>query len=143
MTRFMMTLDESVDLVFFAFEHGKAGDLFVQKAPAATINVLAEALMQKLGKTVDVKTIGLRHGEKQYEVLVTKEEMAVSEDMGGFFRVKADNRDLNYEMYISEGDDKLNEIQEYSSDNTVRLDVPQMRELLDKIDIDAALEEGC
>jgi UDP-glucose 4-epimerase len=139
----MMTLDESVDLVFFAFEHGEQGDLFVQKAPAATVNVLAEALMQKLGKTVDIKTIGLRHGEKQYEVLVTKEEMAVSEDMGGFFRVKADNRDLNYEMYVSEGDDKLDEIQEYSSDNTARLDVAAMRELLDRIDIDAALEEGC
>ena len=140
MTRFMMTLDESVDLVFFAFEHGEPGDLFVQKAPAATINVLAKALMQKLGKKVDIKTIGLRHGEKMYEVLVTKEEMASAEDMGDFYRIKADNRDLNYEMYVTEGNEELAQISEYSSDNTDRLDVSQMCVLLDQIDIDTALE---
>jgi UDP-glucose 4-epimerase len=143
MTRFMMTLDESVDLVFFAFEHGSQGDLFVQKAPAATVNVLAEALMEKLGKKVDIKVIGTRHGEKQYEVLVTKEEMASAEDMGEFFKVRADNRDLNYEMYIAEGDERLSTVTEYSSDNTKRLNVKEMKALLDRIDIDDTFGGGC
>jgi UDP-glucose 4-epimerase len=143
MTRFMMTLDESVALVFFAFQHGQPGDLFVQKAPAATIGVLAEALMEKLGKRVDVKVIGTRHGEKQYEVLVTREEMVSAEDMGDFYRVRADNRDLNYEKYMAWGDESLDRATEYSSDNTERLTVAGMRALLDRIDIDAALEEGC
>jgi UDP-glucose 4-epimerase len=143
MTRFMMTLDESVALVCFAFEHGEQGDLFVQKAPAATIGVLAEALMEKIGKRVDIKIIGTRHGEKQYEVLVTKEEMAAAEDMGDFFRVRADNRDLDYEMYIADGDERLNNIEEYSSDNTKQLNIAEMKALLDRIDINGALEEGC
>jgi UDP-glucose 4-epimerase len=143
MTRFMMTLDESVELVFFAFEHGEQGDLFVQKAPAATVAVLAEALMKKLNKYVDIKIIGTRHGEKQYEVLVTKEEMVSAHDMGKFFKIKADNRDLNYEKYSSEGDKKLSDVNEYSSDNTAQLNVDGMMALLDRIDIDKALEDGC
>ena len=143
MTRFMMTLEESIELVCFAFEHGEQGDLFVQKAPAATVGVLVDALMEILGKNVDIKVIGTRHGEKQHEVLVTKEEMTSAEDMGGFYRIKADNRDLNYDMYVAKGDERLDRIQEYSSDNTERLDIEGMIALLNKIDIEAALAEGC
>jgi UDP-glucose 4-epimerase len=143
MTRFMMTLDESVALVAFAFKHGEPGDLFVQKAPAATVKVLSEALMDKLGRSVDVRIIGTRHGEKQYEVLVTKEEMIAAEDMGDFFRIKADSRDLNYDMYDSSGDERLSEVCEYSSDNTNRLGVEEMKKLLDRIDISVSITEGC
>jgi len=142
MTRFMMTLDESVELVGFAFENGEQGDLFVKKAPAATIGTLANALMEKLGKSVETKTIGTRHGEKLYEVLVTKEEMVFAEDMGDFFRVRADSRDLNYDKYVDEGDERLETACEYSSENTKRLSVSEMRELLDKTDIDEAIKEG-
>jgi len=142
MTRFMMTLDESVELVGFAFENGEQGDLFVKKAPAATIGTLANALMERLGKSVETKTIGTRHGEKLYEVLVTKEEMVFAEDMGDFFRVRADSRDLNYDKYVDEGDERLETACEYSSENTKRLSVSEMRELLDKTDIDEAIKEG-
>ena len=129
MTRFMMTLDDAVDLVQFAFENGNNGDLFIQKSPAATIQTLAEALISLYNSKSEIQNIGIRHGEKMYETLVTKEEMAKSEDLGDYYRVSADNRDLNYDKYFSKGDNsKIKE--EYNSDNTNRLDVDQMKELL-------------
>jgi len=130
MTRFMMNLDAAVDLVLFAFEHAKPGDLFVQKAPAATIGTLAEAVKRLLRVDNPVKVIGTRHGEKLYETLLTREEMAKAEDLGGYFRVPADNRDLNYSLYFSEGATKVGELEDYHSHNTRRLDVDQMTELL-------------
>ena len=139
MTRFMMTLDDAVDLVIYAFTHGENGDLFVQKAPAATLDVLAEALKQtytkidpKYGET-EVKVIGTRHGEKLYETLVTREEMAKAEDMGGYYRIPCDNRDLNYDKYFSVGDHKVEQVEEYHSHNTARLDVEGMKNLLLKL----------
>ena len=133
MTRFMMTLDDAVDLVLYAFQHGKNGDLFVQKAPAATLDVLAEALKQLYHADTIVKVIGTRHGEKLYETLVTREEMAKSEDMGEYFRIPADNRDLNYDKYFVEGQEEIAQIDDYHSHNTVRLDVEGMKALLLKI----------
>lgn len=131
MTRFMMTLEDAVDLVIYAFEHGHQGDLFVQKAPAATIDVLADAILELTHSKVEKAYIGTRHGEKLYEVLVTSEEMAKAEDLGDFFRIPADNRDLNYDKFVSEGSSKINEIEAYTSHNTARLNVEQMkRELL-------------
>ena len=135
MTRFMMTLDDAVDLVLYAFQHGKNGDLFVQKAPAATLDVLAEALKQLYNADTVVKVIGTRHGEKLYETLVTREEMAKSEDMGEYFRIPADNRDLNYDKYFMEGQEEIATIDDYHSHNTVRLDVEGMKNLLLKLDI--------
>jgi UDP-glucose 4-epimerase len=133
MTRFMMTLDDAVELVLYAFEHGEQGDTFVQKAPAATIETLADAVLQlhpsKAGKVV----IGPRHGEKLYEVLVTAEEMVRANDMGGYFRIPADNRDLNYDKYFSKGNKKIATAEEYDSDNTKRLDVEGMIKLLKKL----------
>jgi len=133
MTRFMMTLDDAVDLVLYAFQHGKNGDLFVQKAPAATLDVLAEALKELYHADTVVKVIGTRHGEKLYETLVTREEMAKSEDMGEYFRIPADNRDLNYDKYFVEGQEEIAQIDDYHSHNTVRLDVEGMKELLKKV----------
>ena len=133
MTRFMMTLDDAVDLVIYAFLHGKNGDLFVQKAPAATLDVLAEALKQLYHADTEVKVIGTRHGEKLYETLVTREEMAKSEDMGNYFRIPADNRDLNYDKYFVEGQEEIATIDDYHSHNTVRLDVEGMKKLLKKV----------
>ena len=133
MTRFMMTLDDAVDLVIYAFLHGKNGDLFVQKAPAATLDVLAEALKQLYHADTEVKVIGTRHGEKLYETLVTREEMAKSEDMGNYFRIPADNRDLNYDKYFVEGQEEIAQIDDYHSHNTVRLDVEGMKKLLKKV----------
>ena len=133
MTRFMMTLDDAVDLVIYAFLHGKNGDLFVQKAPAATLDVLAEALKQLYHADTEVKVIGTRHGEKLYETLVTREEMAKSEDMGNYFRIPADNRDLNYDKYFVEGQEEIAQIDDYHSHNTVRLDVEGMKVLLKKV----------
>ena len=133
MTRFMMTLDDAVDLVLYAFQHGKNGDLFVQKAPAATLDVLAEALKELYHADTEVKVIGTRHGEKLYETLVTREEMAKSEDMGEYFRIPADNRDLNYDKYFVEGQEEIAQIDDYHSHNTVRLDVEGMKELLKKV----------
>ena len=130
MTRFMMTLEDAVDLVLFAFEHGKAGDLFVQKAPAATIGTLAQALQELVGSSLPVKVIGTRHGEKLYETLLTREERAKAEDLGDYFRVPADNRDLNYNLYFSEGQGALGEIEDYNSHNTTRLDVEGMKQQL-------------
>lgn len=139
MTRFMMTLDDAVDLVMYAFEHGNNGDLFVQKAPAATLDVLAEALKQvyakvnpKYGET-EVKIIGTRHGEKLYETLVTREEMLRSEDCGNYFRIPCDARDLNYDKFFTEGDDAISRMEDYHSHNTKRLDVEGMKALLLKL----------
>jgi UDP-N-acetylglucosamine 4,6-dehydratase len=134
MTRFMMTLDDAVDLVLYAFEHGQNGDLFVQKAPAATIEVLAKAIIDLYKSTSKVRVIGTRHGEKLYETLVTREEMAKSEDMGDYFRIPADNRDLNYDKYFVEGQEEVSIIDDYHSHNTARLDVEEMKKLLLKLD---------
>jgi UDP-N-acetylglucosamine 4,6-dehydratase/5-epimerase len=133
MTRYMMTLDDAVDLVIYAFLNGVNGDLFVQKAPAATLQVLAEALKELYNTNTEVKVIGTRHGEKLYETLVTREEMAKSEDMGNYFRIPADNRDLNYDKYFVEGQAELATIEDYHSHNTHRLDVEGMKELLLKL----------
>jgi UDP-glucose 4-epimerase len=135
MTRFMMTLEDAVDLVLYAFKHGKQGDLFVQKAPAATIDTLADAIISLRNANVEKKIIGARHGEKLYEVLVTKEEMAKAEDLGNYFRIKADHRDLNYNKFFTEGDLDVSTPQEYNSHNTLRLDVEGMKKLLLKLDI--------
>jgi UDP-glucose 4-epimerase len=135
MTRFMMTLDDAVDLVLYAFEHGKQGDLFVQKAPAATIDTLAKAVIKLANSDTGITYIGTRHGEKLYEVLVTQEEMLRAEDMGNFFRVAADNRDLNYDKYFSSGNKKLNFGDSYTSHNTGRLDVEGMMKLLKKLEL--------
>ena len=139
MTRFMMTLDDAVDLVVYAFEHGHNGDLFVQKAPAATLATLAQALKEvyaridpKYGET-EVKVIGTRHGEKLYETLVTREEMAKAIDMGKYFRIPCDNRDLNYDKFFIEGSTEISQIEDYHSHNTQRLDVAGMKELLLKL----------
>lgn len=144
MTRFMMTLDNAVDLVLYAFEHGHNGDLFVQKAPAATLDVLAEALKQLYKTDMEVKVIGTRHGEKLYETLVTREEMAKAIDMGEYYRIPCDNRDLNYDKYFKEGDEKIATIEDYHSHNTTRLNVEGMKELLLKLRFireDLGLEE--
>ena len=131
MTRFMMTLEDAVDLVIYAFENGSQGDLFVQKAPAATIDVLADAVLDLTKAKVDKAYIGTRHGEKLFEVLVTSEEMAKAVDLGDFFRIPADNRDLNYDKFVTEGSSKIEDIEPYTSHNTARLDVEGMkRELL-------------
>ncbi len=135
MTRFMMTLDDAVDLVIYAFEHGEQGDLFVQKAPAATIETLAEAVKELKNSSAPIKHIGSRHGEKLYEVLVTKEEMTNAEDLGNYFRVPADNRNLNYAKYENNGDKNLDIVEEYNSHNTTRLDVEGMKKLLLKLDL--------
>lgn len=135
MTRFMMTLDDAVDLVLYAFEHGEQGDLFVQKAPAATIETLAKAVINLTGSKTGISYIGTRHGEKLYETLVTQEEMLKSIDMGNFFCIKADNRDLNYDKYFSKGNKSLNLGESYHSHNTGRLDVKGMEELLKKLEL--------
>ncbi len=129
MTRFIMSLEEAVDLVLFAFEHGQNGDILVQKAPACTIQTQAEAVCELFGgKKEDIKVIGIRHGEKMYETLLTKEECAKAEDMGNFYRVPADNRGLNYDKYFKEGDVKRAEIEEFNSDNTRRLNLEETKE---------------
>ena len=128
-----VTLDDAVDLVLFAFEHGKPGDMFVQKAPAATLLTLAESLKQLLHVNNPVNVIGTRHGEKLYETLLTREERAKSEDLGGYFRVSADNRDLNYSLYFSKGVEQHHELEDYNSHNTTRLDRAGMCDLLLKL----------
>ena len=133
MTRFMMTLDDAVDLVMYAFEHGSNGDLFVQKAPAATLEVLAEALKQLYSANTEVKPIGTRHGEKLYETLVTREEMAKAIDMGEYYRIPCDTRDLNYDKFFSEGNEEMDKMEDYHSHNTARLDVEGMKQLLLKL----------
>jgi len=135
MTRFMMTLDDAVDLVLYAFEHGRNGDLFVQKAPAATIETLAKALIELYQSKSQIRIIGTRHGEKLYETLVTREEMAKAEDMGDYFRIPADNRDLNYDKYFIKGEEEISTIEDYHSHNTARLDIEGMKKLLLKLDL--------
>jgi UDP-N-acetylglucosamine 4,6-dehydratase/5-epimerase len=133
MTRFMMTLEDAVDLVIYAFQHGNNGDMFIQKAPAATIADLAQALIELYKSAGKVKIIGTRHGEKLYETLVNREEMAKASDMGNYYRVPADNRGLNYESYFSEGEEKVSLVEDYHSHNTQRLDVEGTKELLMKL----------
>ncbi len=135
MTRFMMTLEDAVDLVIYAFKYGEQGDLFVQKAPAATIDTLAEAVKELKNSNSEIKYIGSRHGEKMYEVLVTKEEMLNAKDLGDYYCIKSDNRNLNYQKYEVEGNEKLTQIEEYNSDNTKRLNKEEMKELLLKLDL--------
>lgn len=133
MTRFMMTLDDAVDLVLYAFEHGQQGDLFVQKAPSATIGTLAQAILELEHCSIAPEYIGTRHGEKLFETLVTQEEMLRAEDRGNFFCVHADNRNLNYDQFFTKGDAKLNLGESYTSHNTQRLDVEGMKKLLQKL----------
>jgi UDP-N-acetylglucosamine 4,6-dehydratase/5-epimerase len=133
MTRFMMTLEDAVDLVLFAFEHGVSGDIFVQKSPASTIEVLANALKDLYQSDNEVKVIGTRHGEKLYETLVNREEMAKAEELEHYYRIPADNRDLNYEKYFSEGEADMEKIEEYHSHNTHRLDLEGTKKLLLKL----------
>lgn len=133
MTRYMMTLDDAVDLVLYAFEHGNQGDLFVQKAPAATLTVLAESLKELYHTDTEIKVIGTRHGEKLYETLVTREEMFRSEDMGDYFRIPADARDLNYDKFFVEGQEDISKVEDYHSHNTFRLDKEGMKQLLLKL----------
>jgi UDP-N-acetylglucosamine 4,6-dehydratase len=133
MTRFLMSLEDSVDLVLYAFEHGNQGDIFVQKAPASTVADLAQALKEIFKKDNSVSIIGTRHGEKLYESLISREEMAKAEDMGDYYRIPADNRDLNYAQYFSEGEEKLSHLADYTSHNTDRLNVDQIKQLLLKL----------
>jgi UDP-N-acetylglucosamine 4,6-dehydratase/5-epimerase len=133
MTRFMMTLEDAIDLVLYAFEHGRQGDLFVQKAPAATIEVLAKSLLELYGKESEIRIIGTRHGEKLYETLVNKEDMLKAEDLGDYYRIPADTRDLNYAQYFSEGEVNLSKFEEYHSHNTHRLDMEGMKKLLHRL----------
>ena len=143
MTRFMMTLDDAVDLVLYAFEHGQPGEIFVQKAPAATIEVLAKALTALVGKPEhEVRVIGTRHGEKLYEALLSREEMVVAEDLGGYYCVPPDLRDLNYGKFVEQGETKISEATDYNSHNTERLDVAGMQALLMKLRFMQAIARG-
>lgn len=135
MTRFLMSLEDAVDLVLFAFENGNQGDLFVNKAPAATIGDLAQAIKDLANGDNEIKIIGTRHGEKLYETLCTREEMLRAHDMGDFYRIPADNRDLNYSMYFSEGEQNIADIQDYHSHNTVRLKIDDVKKLISKLSI--------
>lgn len=134
MTRFLMSLEDAVDLVLFAFEHGNPGDLFVNKAPAASIGDLAKAIKELAKADNEIKIIGTRHGEKLFETLCTREEMLKAEDMGNFYRIPADNRDLNYAMYFTEGDEKIAAIDDYNSHNTERLDVEGVKRLIEGLE---------
>lgn len=135
MTRFIMSLEEAVDLVLFAFEHGQNGDILVQKAPACTIQTQAEAVCEIFGgKKEDIKVIGIRHGEKMYETLLTNEECAKAEDMGNFYRVPADNRSLNYDKYFTEGNQKRDVLTEFNSDNTHRLNLEETKAKIAALD---------
>ena len=135
MTRFLMSLDQSVDLVLYAFEHARPGDIFVHKAPAATVGDLAQAMRELLRSELEVKVIGTRHGEKLYESLVSREEMARAEDLGGYYRIPVDSRDLNYDKYFVEGQTEVSAIDDYTSHNTVRLDVAAVKQTLMKLDL--------
>ncbi len=143
MTRFMMTLEDAVDLVLYAFEHGQNGDIFVQKAPAATIEVLAQALLSIMDRpNHEVRMIGTRHGEKLYEALLSREEMLAATDMGDYYRIPPDLRDLNYSKFVEEGESRIATIEDYNSHNTTRLDVEGMKTLLRKLTFVKALERG-
>lgn len=135
MTRFMMTLDDAVDLVMYAFKHGNQGDLFVQKSPASTVGDLAQAIKELKNSDVPIKNIGIRHGEKLYETLVTMEEMVDAVDLGNYYKIVSDKRTLNYAKYETKGDKHLKEIKEYNSNNTERLDVEGTKKLLKKLDL--------
>jgi len=143
MTRFMMTLSDAVDLVLYAFEHGNNGDIFVQKAPAATVDTLAKSLTEIM-RVPDhpVNVMGTRHGEKLFEALLSREEMVCAEDLGGYYRVPPDLRDLNYGKFVEQGEEKISEAEDYNSHNTERLDVEGMKALLRKLDFIKALERG-
>ncbi|MGE7020286.1 polysaccharide biosynthesis protein [Solibacillus cecembensis] len=142
MTRFLMSLEEAVELVLFAFEHGKSGDVIVQKSPASTIGNLAQALKELFNVDNEIKIIGTRHGEKRYETLLTKEEFVVAEDLGGFYKVPADQRDLNYNKYFAEGNPEISIIEEYNSDNTTQLYIEEIKKTLLQLDyIQAELKE--
>jgi UDP-N-acetylglucosamine 4,6-dehydratase/5-epimerase len=134
MTRFLMSLEDSVDLVLYAFKHGEQGDIFVQKAPASTVADLAQALKEIFRKDNPVRTIGTRHGEKLFESLISREEMGKAEDMGNYFRIPADNRDLNYAQYFSTGEERLSHLDDYTSHNTDRLSIEQIKKLLLKLE---------
>lgn len=134
MTRFLMSLEDSVDLVLYAFKHGKQGDIFVQKAPASTVADLAQALKELFARSNPVRVIGTRHGEKLYESLISREEMAKAEDLGSYYRIPADNRDLNYARFFSEGEEKISRQNDYTSHNTERLNVEQVKKLLSKLE---------
>lgn len=134
MTRFLMSLEDSVDLVLYAYEHGRQGDVFVQKASASTVADLAQALKEIFGKDNEIRIIGTRHAEKLYESLISREEMAHARDMGDYYRIPADNRDLNYAKYFSEGEESISHLDDYTSHNTNRLSVEQVKELLLKLD---------
>jgi UDP-N-acetylglucosamine 4,6-dehydratase/5-epimerase len=134
MTRFLMSLEESVDLVLYAYEHGKQGDIFVKKAPASTVSDLAKAIKELFNKNNDVRIIGTRHGEKLYESLISREEMAHAHDMGDYYRLPADNRDLNYAKYFSEGEEEISHLEDFTSHNTKQLSVEQVKSLLLKLD---------
>ena len=135
MTRYMMTLDDAVDLVIFAFQNGNPGDIFVQKSPAATIEVLANALLQLYHASNPIKVIGTRHGEKLYETLVNREEMVKAEDLGGFYRIPADTRDLNYNRFFIEGEAQISQMEEYTSHNTTRMSIEETKQMLLKLDM--------
>ena len=135
MTRFLMSLEESVDLVLYAFEHARPGDIFVQKAPASTVGDLAQALCELLGRDNEIKIIGTRHGEKLFESLVSREEMARAEDLGGYYRIPADARDLNYNKYFVEGQPEIAQLEDYTSHNTRRLSVEQVKEIVGRLDV--------
>lgn len=134
MTRFLMSLEDSVDLVLYAYEHGQQGDIFVQKAAASTVADLAQALKELFASGNEIRIIGTRHGEKLYESLISREEMAHAKDMGGYYRIPADNRDLNYAKYFSEGEEIISHLDDYTSHNTERLNVAQVKDLLNKLD---------
>lgn len=143
MTRFMMTLEDAVDLVLYAFEHGSNGDIFVQKAPAATIEVLAQALLQLMDKPDhEIRVIGTRHGEKLYEALLSREERVAAQDLGGYFRIPPDLRDLNYGKFVEQGEVQISEAVDYNSHNTKRLDVEGMKALLLKLPFMQAIARG-
>ena len=135
MTRFLMSLDEAVELVLYAFQHAEAGDIMVEKAPACTIADLAQAMLELLGADNEMRIIGTRHGEKRYETLLTREEYVRAVDMGGFYRIPADNRDLNYEKYFTDGSPELSETCEYTSHNTRRLSIAEIKEVIGELDV--------
>jgi UDP-glucose 4-epimerase len=134
MTRYMMTLDDAVDLVLFAFQNGNPGDIFVQKSPATTIEILAKALIELYKAKNQIKIIGTRHGEKLYETLVNREEMVKAEDLGNYYRIPADTRDLNYNRFFIEGEAQISQMQEYNSHNTICLNIEETKQLLLKLD---------
>jgi UDP-glucose 4-epimerase len=135
MTRFLMSLDDSVDLVLYAFENAKPGDIFVQKSPASTIGDLAVAMKELMNSSVEIKNIGTRHGEKLYETLVSREEMARADDLGDYYRIPADARDLNYDKYFVEGEQSIAAADDYTSHNTKRLSIPEVKATLMKLDL--------